>query len=74
MDISYKNTIQFIRNDAYPGRINLINQRLEHLISTITGAETGHRGFMIANRPDYLEPYNSAVNNIDLQPGEVLTD
>jgi len=37
LDISYKNTIQFIRNDAYPGRINLINQRLEHLISTITG-------------------------------------
>jgi CHASE3 domain sensor protein len=42
----------------------------------MTDAETGQRGFMITNRHDYLEPYNSAVKDIDLQLGNlnVLTN
>jgi CHASE3 domain sensor protein len=44
--ISYQNTIQFIQRDNFADRINLIIQRLEHLITTITDAETGQRGFI----------------------------
>ena len=65
--ISYENTIQFIQWDAIADRLDLINQRVEHLGSTITDAETGQRGFIITNRPDYLEPYGLAVRDIDLQ-------
>jgi len=65
--ISYENTIQFIQRDAIADRLDLINQRVEHLSSTITGAETGQRGFIITNRPDYLEPYGLAVRDIDKQ-------
>jgi signal transduction histidine kinase len=65
--ISYENTIQFIQRDSFADGLDLINQRLEHLFSTITGAESGQRGFIITNRSDYLEPYNSAVGDIDKQ-------
>jgi signal transduction histidine kinase len=62
--ISYQNTIQFIQRDNLADRINLIIQRLEHLITTITDAETGQRGFIITNRVDYLDPYNSAIRQV----------
>jgi CHASE3 domain sensor protein len=42
-----------------------------HLISTMTDAETGQRGLMITNSPDYLEPYNLIVKDIDLQLGNL---
>jgi CHASE3 domain sensor protein len=48
--VSYENTIQFIQRDAIVDRINSIIQRLDHLISTTTDAETGQRGFIITGR------------------------
>jgi CHASE3 domain sensor protein len=69
--ISYENTIQFIHRDSLADRLDLINQKLEHLFSTLTGAESGQRGFIITNRPEYLEPYNSAVKDIDKQLGNL---
>jgi CHASE3 domain sensor protein len=48
-------------------RIDLIIQRLEHLVSTITDAETGQRGYIITDRLDYLQPYNSALKDIPRQ-------
>ena len=62
--ISYENTIQFIQRDAVDDTINLIIQRLEHLVSTITDAETGQRGYIITDAPNYLQPYDSAVRDI----------
>ena len=69
--ISYENTIQFIQRDAIIDRINLIIQRLDHLISTTTDAETGQRGFIITGEASYLEPYNSAVKDIHNQLGNL---
>ncbi|HYV52585.1 MAG TPA: CHASE3 domain-containing protein, partial [Candidatus Eisenbacteria bacterium] len=69
--ISYESTIQFIQKDALDDRINLIIQRLEHLISTITDAETGQRGYIITDRLSYLEPYYTAVSNIHSQLGNL---
>jgi signal transduction histidine kinase len=65
--ISYQNTIQFIQYDTVDDRIDLIIQRLEHLVSTITDAETGQRGYIITDRLDYLQPYNSALRDIHRQ-------
>jgi signal transduction histidine kinase len=65
--ISYENTVQFIQHDAVEDRINLIIQRLEHLISDITDAETGQRGYIITDRPEYLQPYYTAVGDIHSQ-------
>ena len=62
--ISYENTIQFIQRDAIDDRINLIIQRLEKLVSDVTDAETGQRGYIITDVPDYLQPYNYALRDI----------
>lgn len=51
------------------------------LMSLMVDAETGERGFLLTKRPEYLEPYQKAVEqipsvivslkeNIDLEPGE----
>ncbi|MGC2570972.1 MAG: hypothetical protein WA364_05620 [Candidatus Nitrosopolaris sp.] len=45
--ISYENMIQFIQKDAADDRINLVNQRLNNIISTTANAETGRGGYMI---------------------------
>jgi signal transduction histidine kinase len=62
--ISYENTIQFIQHDTVDDKINLIIQRLEHLVSDVTDAETGQRGYIITNAPYYLQPYNYALRDI----------
>jgi CHASE3 domain sensor protein len=69
--ISYENTIQFIQRDAIDDRINLIIQRLEKLLSDVTDAETGQRGYIITDAPDYLQPYNYALRDIHGQLGEL---
>jgi len=69
--ISYENMIQFIQKDAVDDRINSINQRLENIISTISDAETGQHGYVINNRIDYLQPYNSALRDIHSQLGNL---
>jgi signal transduction histidine kinase len=69
--ISYENTIQFIQRDALDDRINLIIQRLEHLVSDVTDAETGQRGYIITDAPDYLQPYNYALRDIRGQLGNL---
>ena len=45
--ISYENVIQSIQHDAIDNRIDLIIQKLEHLVSDVTDAETGQRGYII---------------------------
>jgi len=62
--ISYENTIQFIQRDSLDDRINLIIQRLGHLVSDVTDAEIGQRGYIITDVPNYLQPYNSALRDI----------
>src|SRR5215469_10905449 len=69
--ISYENTIQSIQHDAIDNRINLIIQRLEHLVSDVTDAETGQRGYIITDAPNYLQPYNYAIRDIRGQLGNL---
>src|SRR5215467_116243 len=69
--ISYESTIQFIQKNAIDDRINSINQRLDNLISTISDAETVQSGYIINNRIDYLQPYNSAARDIHSQLGNL---
>jgi len=67
--ISYENTIQSIQHDAIDNRIDLIIQKLEHLVSDVTDAETGQRGYIITDAPSYLQPYNYAIRDIRGQLG-----
>jgi len=68
--ISYENMIQFIQKDAADDRINLVNQRLNNIISTTANAETGRSGY-ISNTIDYLQSSNSALRDIHSQLGNL---
>jgi signal transduction histidine kinase len=69
--ISYENTIQSIQHDAIDNRIDLIIQKLAHLVSDVTDAETGQRGYIITDAPIYLQPYNYAIRDIRGQLGNL---
>lgn len=43
---------------------NLILQNLERIISTITDAETGQRGYLLTNDIEFLEDYNGAQDAV----------
>ncbi|MGN6370304.1 MAG: sensor histidine kinase [Phycisphaerae bacterium] len=38
---------------------------LADLLSTLTNAETGQRGYLLTGNPSYLDPYNRSLNHID---------
>jgi PAS domain S-box-containing protein len=41
-------------------------QQLSDLLSSLKGAETGQRGFIITGNPDYLEPYQASLAAIEI--------
>jgi len=41
------------------------------LLSTLTDAETGQRGFLLTGDPAYLEPYNLALSSVASQESEL---
>ena len=51
-------------------RILTLNQVL---IDRLRDAETGQRGFLLTDRPEYLEPYNAAVERLPADLNELHT-
>jgi CHASE3 domain sensor protein len=45
-------------------RLLILNQAL---IDGVRDAETGQRGFLLTGRPEYLDPYRAALNQIPAQ-------
>src|SRR4029079_2666946 len=39
----------------------------ERLLSTIRDAETGQRGYLLTNDPNYLGPYDAALRELELR-------
>src|SRR5215467_15665717 len=65
--LSYVNITKFIQENALADRTNLIIQKVIHLASTVSDAETGQRGFIITGKASYLNPYYNAVRDIRSQ-------
>jgi len=51
-------------------RTGQIQRQTDILLSTITDAETGQRGYLLTGDPIYLDPYKSALRDL---PGELNT-
>ncbi len=51
--------------DRWEDHTFVVIQRLEELLSDLTGAETGERGFVITGAPAYLEPYQHALGSLE---------
>jgi two-component system CheB/CheR fusion protein len=59
--IVVRNTRGLVADTRAVERTRTLIGELDATLSTIKDAETGQRGYLLTNVPDYLEPYNQAV-------------
>jgi signal transduction histidine kinase/DNA-binding response OmpR family regulator/CHASE3 domain sensor protein len=65
--IAYSN-IQTLKDDNQKiVHSHQVMATLDQLLSTMKDAETGQRGFLLTDNERYLEPYNTAVSEVDAQ-------
>jgi signal transduction histidine kinase len=65
--LSYRATRILIKNEGWVSHTHQVLNALEVVLSTLKDAETGERGFIITGSNEYLEPYQSAMRQIDEQ-------
>jgi PAS domain S-box-containing protein len=68
---SYKNLLQLIENNRLATKNRVILKKLEIVLTKITDAETGQRGYIITGDERYLEPYHVAIATIDQEIKEL---
>jgi methyl-accepting chemotaxis protein len=62
--VSYQNTADLIDNNGSVEHTYQVRENLATLLSELKDAETGQRGYLITGNDTYLEPYNSAIQDI----------
>ncbi|MBD2103431.1 diguanylate cyclase [Leptolyngbya sp. FACHB-261] len=65
--ISYQSTIQLVESSAQIEQTLQTIEGLESLLSEMKDAETGQRGYVLTGTESYLEPYNTATQNVKKQ-------
>jgi methyl-accepting chemotaxis protein len=65
--VAYRATTELIASDAEVAHTHLVKESLARVLSLLTDAETGQRGFVLTGNDDYLEPYTSALPEIDIE-------
>jgi len=63
--VGYRSTQRLIENNALVEHTHVVQREIAVLLSLLTDAETGQRGFIITGSEPYLEPYQSALEDID---------
>lgn len=61
------NTLRYSRDAEWVTHTHKAITGLEHILSLAKDAETGQRGFVLTGELPYLEPYNTAVREINQQ-------
>jgi len=62
--VSYRTTDSLIVNNDRVEHTHEVRTELASLLSQLTSAETGQRGFIITGQDPYLEPYDTALTDI----------
>lgn len=65
--ISIQNMNGLIAAEEKVSHTYQVKWQLEKLISSLKDLETGQRGYLIMNQPEYLQPYNEALQRIDAE-------
>ncbi len=69
--ISYFSTVRLTDDADSVKHTQEVKTALAALLSTMTDAETGARGFLITGDEKYLEPYRDAVASADAEFGQL---
>jgi methyl-accepting chemotaxis protein len=67
----YRSTEHLIDNDHWVTHTHEVRTKLADLLSVLKDAETGQRGFVIVGEDAFLEPYRSALPEIDRSMSEL---
>ena len=60
----YTNVVRLAENERLVAHTHEVIGDLEALLSTLKDAETGQRGFLLTEDPNYLHPYESALEQV----------
>ena len=60
-----RSTQALYRNTEAVAQAHAVINALDRVSTSVVDAETGERGFLITGHPNYLEPYNSALAELD---------
>lgn len=63
--VSSRSIVDLVQTSKSAARSHQVIEKLEHILTDITNAETGQRGYVITGEESYLEPYNQAIANIN---------
>jgi PAS domain S-box-containing protein len=63
--LSYRAARTLLNNEQEVTHSYQVLENLETVLSTLKDAETGERGYIITGEVQYLEPYQSAIGQID---------
>ncbi len=63
--VSYRNISQLIQNDRLVSHTHRVIGKLEQVLSILKDAETGQRGYLLTGDPQYLEPYQRAIAQVN---------
>lgn len=58
--VAHFNIDRMARTEQETVHVRSVQLELTELLSSIKDAETGHRGFLLTERPEYLDPYTRA--------------
>ncbi|HEY5208798.1 MAG TPA: CHASE3 domain-containing protein [Stellaceae bacterium] len=63
--VGYRSISTLIDNDELVNRSHQVQVEFANLMTHVTDAETGQRGYIITGNDNYLEPYRAALGAID---------
>jgi len=69
----YQTTQHLVENDRWVSHTTSVREALARLVSSLTDAETGQRGFVITGKDSFLEPYGRATTEIEHNYTEIRT-
>lgn len=67
----YQTTEHLIENDRWVTHTTNVRESLSRVLSTLSDAETGQRGFIITGQDEFLEPYAKGIGQIEHDYAEV---
>jgi PAS domain S-box-containing protein len=63
--LSYGSLLQIKRANQAVTHTQTVMDSVDFILSTLKDAETGQRGYLLTGKPGYLEPYNTALGDLN---------
>ena len=69
--LSYRNTARFAEASEWQKHTYEVLTNLDRTVARLVDAETGQRGYLLTGEEAYLEPYRTAIKDLDQTIGDL---